>query len=428
MSDTLACPNCGFEIEVSAALTAQVRDHMRKEMDAQMQHSQAELLKREEGLRQREMELNAASQSLDQEVLARLDQERTRLLQDAKSEALESVALEMHYLREQLTGAKDKLEQAQRAELQVRKERRELEDQKQEWELTVARQLDEERNKIREAAMQDAAEEYRLKEADKEQLVADLRRQILVLKRRSEQGSQQAQGEVAEIELEDLLRQRFPYDAIEAVPKGIHGGDVLQHVHDAGGQRCGTILWECKRTKSWNDYWLEKLRDDQRTAKAHLAALLTTEMPKDLSTFGCLDGIWVTSRSCVVGVAAALRAGLVEAARVRRSVEGIQSKVELVYQYVTGPEFRQRVEGIVDAFLAMQEDLAFEKRSFRRLWAKREKQIDRVVVNTASLYGDLSGIFGASLPQIANLELKSLTGPAVEEQPAANGVSEDNPF
>ena len=229
------------------------------------------------------------------------------------------------------------------------------------------------------------------------------------MKRKSEQGSQQAQGEVFELEIEDLLRQHFPFDIIEAIPRGTHGGDVLQQVHDNLGRECGTILWESKRTKVWSDGWLPKLRDDQRAARAHLAVLATVEMPKGLSTFGNIDGVWVTSRACLLGLAAALRAGLVEVARTRKSMEGQQTKIEFLYSYFSGPEFTQRIEGIVEAFIAMKGDLEAERRSMQRLWAKREKQLDRAVANTAGLYGDVGGILGAKLPQIAQLELAPLT-------------------
>src|SRR5438132_1519639 len=179
---------------------------------------------------------------------------------------------------------------------------RELETQKQELELAVNRRLDEERDTIRQEAMKQAQEENRLHDRDQEKLIDDLRRQIGDLKRTSELGSQQAQGEVMELELEELLRHHFPQDGIEAIPRGTHGGDVLQRVHDHCGKECGTILWEAKRTKAWNDGWLPKLRDDQPAARAHLAALLSAEMPKDLASFGCRDGVRGTSLACLAGI------------------------------------------------------------------------------------------------------------------------------
>jgi hypothetical protein len=405
------CPNCGSQFEVSTALAAQLRDQLQKEFQAEARRKDAALAVREDALAEREQVLEESRRSIDSEVTALLDREREQLRQEVKVKAYEAVSLELQDLSSQLADAKNERDQAKQAELQLRKERRSLEEEKRQLELTVTRKLDEERATIRETAKREADEEHRLQEAEKDKLVADLRRQIDGLKRKSEQGSQQAQGEILELETEDLLRDHFPLDTFEPVPVGVHGGDLLQHVHDSTGFLCGTILWEFKRTKSWNDGWLPKLRDDQRAARAHLAVLTTVEMPKGHTTFTCIDGVWVTSRSCVVGLATALRAGILELGRTKRSLEGKQTKVEFLYDYLSGPEFRQRIEGIVEAFITMKDDLESEKRSMQRLWAKRQKQLERAVLNTASMYGDLGGIMGSSLPQIANLEL-----PAAEEE------------
>jgi hypothetical protein len=218
-----------------------------------------------------------------------------------------------------------------------------------------------------------------------------------------------------ELELEDLLRRQFPYDEIVPVPKGIHGGDTLQHVHDAAGALCGTILWESKRTKTWSDAWLPKLRDDQRAAKAQIAVLATLEMPKGVTTFVCIDGVWVTSRPCLFGLASALRTGLIEVAAAKRATEGRQDKMEVLYNYLSGSEFRHRVQGIVESFVTLREDLEAEKRAMQRIWAKREKQLDRAVTHTASFYGDLSGIFAGSLPAIEQLDLPALGHSELED-------------
>ena len=208
-----------------------------------------------------------------------------------------------------------------------------------------------------------------------------------------------------ELHLEDFLRELFPHDTIEPVPVGAHGGDILQRVHDPSGLDCGVILWESKRTKKWSDAWLPKLRNDQRLSKAHVAVLTSEELPKGLMTFSFIDGVWVTSRQCLMGLAAALRQGMIEAARTRRSLQGQQTKVQVLYNYLASSEFRQRIEGIVEAFMTLRDDLESEKRSMHRIWSKREKQLERAAMNTAGLYGDLAGIVGPSLPQIANLDL-----------------------
>jgi len=421
MPDTIICPKCKYEIEVTEALSSRMREQLRKEYEAELRLREQEFAAKADQLRQREQALKDAQQAIDAEVQARVARERARVEQDALAKAKEAVLMELKDKEAQLSETKAKLDEAQKLELDLRKRARELEEQQRELDLTLARKLDEQRQKIREQAKKEANEERALKEAEKDKLIEDLRRQIGELQRKSEQGSQQAQGEVMELELEDLLRRQFPYDEIVPVPKGVHGGDVIQHVHDAGGILCGTILWESKRTKAWSDGWLPKLRDDQRAAKAQFAVLASVELPRGLSTFACIDGVWVTSRACAMGLAAALRAGLIEVAAAKRSLEGRQGKMELLYNYLSGPDFRHRVEGIVEAFVTLREDLEAEKRATQRLWAKREKQLERAVANTAGFYGDLSGIIGASLPQIEQLQLPALVD---ETSPTENSPND----
>ncbi len=207
-----------------------------------------------------------------------------------------------------------------------------------------------------------------------------------------------------ELALEELLRTSFPVDEIDPVPKGVRGADILQHVNGSLGRCCGTIIWESKRTKNWSDGWLEKLREDQRTARADVAVLVTEVLPKDLTTFGLKEGIWVTNTSSLLGLATALRQTLIQVATTKLAVAGKNEKIEVLFGYLTGAEFRQRVEAIIEAFKVMQEDLEEEKRVSQKRWAKREKQIGRVVDNTAGMYGDLQGLIGTSMQSIPSLE------------------------
>ncbi len=396
MSDSVICPNCEFEIEVTEVLSAQLRTQLKKEFEADIRRKEA-------AIADREKEVSKAQQGVDRLVSEQLDKERTQLSEKAFEKAKEQVMLEIRDKDQQLSDANSKLKAAQDAELILRKERRELEEQKETLELTLTRRLDEERTKIRDAAKKEAADERHLKDAEKDKMIGDLRTQIEELRRKSEQASQQLQGEVLEVAIEELLRQHFPFDEITPVPKGIHGGDALQTVRDASGTVCGSILWESKRTKSWSDGWLPKLRDDQRAAKAQLAILVSIELPKDVTTFRYKDGIWITSAACAISLASALRSGLVEVAASKRSLDGRHDKMEVLYKYLSGQEFRHRVEGIVETFVTLREELETEKRSTQRMWAKREKQLDRATAQTAGMYGDLSGIIGNTLPSIEHL-------------------------
>ncbi len=428
MSDNIRCPQCSFEFEPSEALSAQLRQELTAQFEAAARQREAQLtaeakqkeqllLQREAEFRKKESTLEQQRLSLDEEVQAKLAKERAQLAKEALAKAKEDYSLRFTDLEVQLHETKSKLLEAQTAELELRKKGRELEEQKRELAITVERTLDQEREKIRAAAKLEEAEQRQLKEAEKDKRIADLNKNLDELKRKLDQGSQQTQGEVLELELEELLRAAFPFDTIEPVPKGVHGGDVLQIVHDATSAECGRILWESKRTKNWSDGWLPKLRDDQRAAKAQFAVLASIEMPKGCTTFTLLEGVWVTNRACVLGVAMALRSGLVEISQAKRSVEGRQGKMELLYSYLAGAEFRHRVSGIVEGFVAMKEDLEAEKKAMQRIWAKREKQLERAINSAAGMHGDLAGIIGSKLPALESLDLLAIT----EENASRNG-------
>jgi hypothetical protein len=277
--------------------------------------------------------------------------------------------------------------------------------------LTVEKRVQEGLNATRDQAKKEAEEAFKFKVMEKEQTITSMQKRIEELKRRAEQGSQQLQGEVQELELEALLTSKFPHDQIQPVAKGEHGGDVLHRVANSFAQSCGTILWESKRTKNWSDGWLTKLREDQRQAKAEIAIIVSQALPKEVETFEFIDGVWVTHPKAVLPVAIAMRHTLLEVASARQASEGQQTKMEMVYQYLMGPRFRQRVQAIVEGFSSMQQDLDKERKVMTKQWAKREEQIDRVMQATVGMYGDLQGIAGKTLQEIEGLELKALDGP-----------------
>jgi hypothetical protein len=304
---TIQCPRCSNAIEITSAFKAQIQEQLRQEFEALAKQNEQKLASREQQLQVRLQELQQSQQAQETEFQKRVIQERNRIQEELTTQTRQAIAVEMQQLQTQLSDAKKELTQTKRVELQLRRDRVDLEERTQALELTVARAMDEERGKIREDAKRQADEEHRLKAADHDKLVVDLRRQIGDLKRKAEQGSLQIQGEVLEVELEKLLRDHFPLDVIEPIPVSKNGGDVLHHVVDQAGQRCGTILWEAKRTKSFNDHWLGKLREDLRAARGQVAVLVSMELPKGVTTFAQIDGVWVTSRACLPGLASALR-------------------------------------------------------------------------------------------------------------------------
>jgi hypothetical protein len=219
---------------------------------------------------------------------------------------------------------------------------------------------------------------------------------------------QQLQGEVQEMELEALLAMKFPSDLVEPVPKGEFGGDILHKVLSPSGQQCGTLIWESKRTKNWSDNWLTKLRNDQRAARADFAILVSRALPKDVVAFDFIEGVWVVEPRCATAVAVAMRQSLIEIATMRQRKLGQSTKMGMVYEYLTGPRFCALVESIVEKFTEMEQDLAKERRTMTRLWAKREEQIRGVIESTAGMYGDLKGIAGKSLNEIEGLQMTML--------------------
>jgi hypothetical protein len=244
-------------------------------------------------------------------------------------------------------------------------------------------------------------------------------RTIEELKRKAEQGSQQSQGEVLELELEELLRGRFPTDLIEPVAKGELGADVIQQVNGAVGQPAGIVLWETKRTKAWSDSWLAKLREDQRRCGADIALIISHALPKHIEHFDLMDGVWVAHPRCALPVAVALRQSLIELSSSRLVQQGQQTKMEQVYQYLTGNKFRQRIEAVVEKFNDMREDLDKERKFIGRQWAKRETQIVAVIESTVGMVGDLQAIAGKAMPEIASLEMPLLEAPVAPERKAS---------
>lgn len=294
-----------------------------------------------------------------------------------------------------------KLAEAQKAQAAAIEKERVLEEQKRELDLTVQKRVQEHLAAIREQAKKEAEDQLKLKVLEKEQTIRSMQLQIEDLRKRAEQGSQQLQGEVLELELEALLRSKFPQDEIAPVAKGKAGADVLQRIAGDGG----SILWESKRTKEFSEKWLAKLRADQREAQAEIAILVTQVLPKGVESFELVEGVWVVHPSAAMALAAVLRHSLLEVQVARRASQGQQTKMEMVYQYLTGPRFRQRVQAIVEAFTTMQKDLDHERRAITKQWELRQQQIDQVMKSTVGLYGDLQGIAGKSIQEIEALEL-----------------------
>ncbi|HEY1986009.1 MAG TPA: DUF2130 domain-containing protein [Terracidiphilus sp.] len=408
---SIKCPNCGEEIKLTESLAAPLVEAVRAQYERKLKSQNKEIAEREAAIKQQADALERKRKAMDaqiaEQVQVQLKSERRAIAaaeakkaRESLSEAMEQQARELQERDTRIDSLQGKLKSAQAAEAELLRKKRQLEDAEREVPLKIERGVQEGLDQARQTAKLETDEKWNLKLKDRDHTIQQLSDQITDLKRRAEQGSQQSQGEVLELLLEDQLRTRFPQDEIEPVGKGESGADVVQQVHDQSGFVCGKILWESKRTKTWQDPWLQKLRADQRTAGADLSVIVSQALPKGVRHFDFMDGIWVTSLECSLPIAVALRQALIELANARRAGEGRETKVQQVYSYLTGPRFRQWVEVIVEKFNDMHEDLDKERKVMTKQWSKREEQIRSVIDATAHMYGDLQGIAGRSLDEI----------------------------
>lgn len=382
-AEKIECPKCAYKF----APTEETSKKIRAEMEAQLE------------ARKEELEADFASKTK-----AQLKSVKDKAYAEAKADSDAQLA----DVKEALRLKDEKLAETQKNEIELRKAQRVLEQEKNEFALKLTRQLDAERSKIVEETSARVSDEYAQKELEWGKTRADMLKQMDELRRKADQGSQQTQGEVVELQIESLLKETFSHDSIEEVAKGVKGADLVQVVQTRTGVRCGSIIWEIKQTRSWSDGWPEKLKGDKREAKADIAVIVTAALPKGVERIGLVDGVWVCDHKSLLGLALALRSSIVEVAQARQAQLGRKEKAEEVYDYVVGTEFRGRIQALVETMVSMQEDLNAEKRAFDKIWQKREKSILRIIGTTAGLYGDFSGTVGNSLPEIKQLSLEQL--------------------
>lgn len=413
------CPNCNHEIRLTESLAGPLIEETRRRFQDQLARKDAEVAQKAEALRRERAELAQAREQIEDQVANRLASERSQLVALADKKAREATTAELQAkeqeaveLRQTLIANNIKLAEAQQQQAELLRRQRALDDEKRELDLTIEKRVQGSLDGIRSKAKQEAEEATRLRVLERDQTIESMAKTIEELKRKAEQGSQQSQGEVLELELEELLRTRFPSDSIEPVAKGELGADVVQQVNGALGQPAGIILWESKRTKAWSDGWLPKLRDDQRRCGADIALIVSHTLPKHIEHFDLMDGIWVAHPRYAVPIAVAMRQMLIEVSASRLVQQGQQTKMEQIYHYLTGIKFRQRVEAVIEKFKDMREDLDKERKFMGRQWSKREMQITAVIESTCGMVGDLQAIAGKAIPEITSLDL-----PLLENQP-----------
>ncbi len=346
----------------------------------------------------------ALRHQIEETVILEEKTKHLKELEKMKKDLSERTKIELQDLEKQLLEKQSKVEEMQKFELELRKQKREVEEEKKQLKLEVERQLDEQRKEIEKSVTKQILDEHRLKEAEKDKLISDLKVALEDAQKKASQGSQQSQGEVLELEIENQLRNAFPLDNISEIKKGIRGADILQEVIDRNGRVCGRILWETKNAE-WQGSWPTKLREDQRASKADLAALVSVNVPESINSFVFQDNIWICTVDCFLALAYALRFNLIQVQQIKMSAASKGETKDELYDYITGLEFKHRVEAMVESFNNLLDDIEKEKRWFAAKWSRQEKSLRTLLDQTGSFHGELESIIGAKLPPVKNFTL-----------------------
>lgn len=382
MNDQIICPNCKKPIPLTQALSHQLQEKYTKQFSEERSRLIVLYQKR----------INEEKQKIEKESIEKarekIQQEMELKFTDTKNENEEM---------------KKQLKDLQKQFLETNKLTRQLRNEKSQMKIELEKKLAQEEEKIRIEERQKAYQEHHFKDLEKDKKLQDVLKINEELKRKVEQGSQQAQGEVLELELEKLLKTEFPLDEILPIAKGKRGADIIQTIKNHYGQICGKIIWEAKRAQSWDNKWVVKLKDDQREAKAEIAVLIANILPQNIKNFGFKNGIWISDYGSILGLATALRINLIDLMIIKLVHIGKNEKLEVLHQYITGTEFKQRIEAIIEAFTTLQDEIEREKRWFAAKWARQEKSIRKVIDHTLGMHGDLQSIMGKSLADIKGL-------------------------
>lgn len=401
----IKCPKCGTLIDIDDILAKDIQarviaeEHKKHEaeiakvkseaVEAANKQLTAKLELAEENKKQ-ELELERERIKADLEGKSKKESQEHELLVKKLRDDAESSKEDNKKLRDQLSELMDELRAERKA--------------KENAELDAKKKLSEEESKIREEAKKDADEEHRLKQLEKDKTISDLQKSLADAQRKAEQGSQQNQGEILELDLEGDLRTEFPIDEIVEVKKGQRGADIIQTVKNQRLEKCGILLWESKNA-SWQPSWIAKFKEDIRNASANIGVIVSKELPDEYGDMKNIDGsVWVVKPKLALALAVAMRSQIINVYTANHNSENKDEKMEVLYQFLTGPEFRHRIESIVENYGTLQNEIEKEKRSAQLRWTKQEKSIRAVIDNTIGMYGDLQGITGGAMSEIKQLE------------------------
>jgi hypothetical protein len=431
MLTTVVCPNCKTEFEPAAAIAQTIKDELKREynqkwidlekqkdeqyrqekLQAQKQQQENERLKDEQyrlekqQLLKQQQEKELQWQQQQHEQARKLEAEKkeleNRLMQELQAKVGADYENRLKLLQEANMTNEAKLSEAREKELDFLKKMQELKTKEQEMELEVQRQLIAERNKLTDIIKKEEEEknklrdtEFQMKLAEKDKQLEDQRRLVEEMKRKSDQGSMQLQGEVQELALEQMLKYSFPYDLVSEVGKGVRGADCIQTVRNNFGQECGKIIFESKRTKDFSVEWIEKLKADMRVLGADVGVIVTQAMPKDMSSFGEKDGIWICNFGEARALVHVLRDLIIKVYTANKSQENKGDKMTLLYAYLVSGEFSEQWSAIREGFMRMKTSIQRERDQMEKLWKMREKELEKVLLNAAHIRGSIDGIAG----------------------------------
>lgn len=375
MGTEITCPNCNHHFELNESLKNEVEKELRGKMLDWQKKKEADF-----------------------------ENQKNQLLADALKKAAEDTAARMRSLEEEAKIKTQQLQDLQKKELDLMRDKNALEEKQKNLEVEIEKRFLEKRKEIEESTIKREQELFDLKTKEYKLQMEQQQKLIEELKRKSEQGSMQLQGESQEILLEEILKESFPFDMIEEVGKGVEGADCIQTIRNNGGNICGKIIYESKRTKAWSNNWIDKLKTDKRNTGADMAILVTQTFPKDMDRFGEKDGIWVCGFNEVAGLAHALRSGIIKIYDAQKAQEGKGDKMQMLYDYLTGNEFRGQVEAITEGFMALKQGISRERIQMEKIWKEREKQLEKVLLSTSGMYGSVKGIAGSSVADIPLLD------------------------
>ncbi len=406
------CPNCKHEFPLGDAISAEYEKNINARYIEKYTIDQKKITEKENQLKQQLEDFKLQQENQEAIIASKLKIEKQLLEQTAIKNAAAEVKLQVELLNKQLTDSDQKLKDSQKKELEFIHKENNLKIKEDEFELTLQKKLQIERELLSEHIKKQELEKNLIKEKDHHMQMMELKKQLEDQKKLTEemvrkqgQGSMQLQGEVQELALEELLKLTFPFDTIDEVGKGIKGADAIQTVRNALGQTCGKIIYESKNTKAFGGDWIDKLKNDMRNTQADIAVIVTDTMPKDMERFGIKDGVWICTFSEIKSLAFVLRDSLLKVYAAVASQENKGDKMSMLYSYLTGLEFRQQIEAIVEGFTELQEGIQKEKNAMQKIWKEREKQLEKVLLNTTNFYGSVKGIAGNAIQNIKALEL-----------------------